>query len=236
VTRYRGKKEKGRCLWKRTSGKDKYITIDRQKKDGQRDRQADGQREGQTDRQTDGDCANVECAWAGVNFIKILRAAFARSDPKCAKKTVKSAVSFWLKVACKMLMKSIPGVNFIIVLRAAFIHGDPKIKHKNVLQFDCIFCAFWICARKKLHAKCWWNWPQDASRDGGGKRRKGKKSLLRHKKKERGGKRVRERFSGIFVSTPLYWPPTISARICSGSLGHARLCGWRSTLVRSFSV
>jgi len=30
----------------------------------------------------------------GINFINILRTAFTRTDPKCAKKTVKSAVSF----------------------------------------------------------------------------------------------------------------------------------------------
>jgi hypothetical protein len=31
---------------------------------------------------------------SGLNFINILRAAFMPSDPECAKKTVKSAVSF----------------------------------------------------------------------------------------------------------------------------------------------
>jgi len=30
----------------------------------------------------------------GLNFIKVLRAAFTLADPKCAKKTVKLAVSF----------------------------------------------------------------------------------------------------------------------------------------------
>jgi len=61
-----------------------------------------------------------------VNFINVIRAAFARSDPESAKKTVKLSVFFALlgsdctKAAPGMLIKLTPGVNFINVLRAAF--------------------------------------------------------------------------------------------------------------------
>ncbi len=52
-----------------------------------------------------------------VNFINVLQAAFARSDPKDAKKTVKLTVSIALsgsagkKAAHRMLMKLTPADN-----------------------------------------------------------------------------------------------------------------------------
>ena len=52
---------------------------------------------------------------SGVNFIKVLHAAFARTDPKSEKKTDSLTVFFVLlgstqvKAACKTLMNLTPG-------------------------------------------------------------------------------------------------------------------------------
>ncbi len=68
----------------------------------------------------------------GVDFINVLRAAFAPVDPKSVKNTVKSSVTFYAfgiyerKSCTRMLMKLSPGVNFINVLPAAFTPVDPK--------------------------------------------------------------------------------------------------------------
>jgi len=68
----------------------------------------------------------------GVNFTNILLSAFMCADPKCAKKTVNSLVSFALlrptciKGRCKMLIKLTPVVNLIKDLQAAFAPVDPK--------------------------------------------------------------------------------------------------------------
>jgi len=62
----------------------------------------------------------------GVNFINVLRAAFALADPESAKKTVKLSVFFALsgsalaKAAPKMLLKLTPGLNFIFIFKTAF--------------------------------------------------------------------------------------------------------------------
>ncbi len=55
---------------------------------------------------------------SSVNFINILREAFACADPKSAKKTDSSTVFFvLLGSVCKMLVKSTTlGVNFINIL------------------------------------------------------------------------------------------------------------------------
>jgi len=66
--------------------------------------------------------ASVKAVWKmlmklspGVNFINILRTAFALSDPKSIKNTVDSSVSFYafgiykVKSARRMLMKLSPG-------------------------------------------------------------------------------------------------------------------------------
>jgi hypothetical protein len=56
---------------------------------------------------------------SGVNFIKILKAAFACADPESAKNKVKSSVFLTLlgfahaKAARSLLMKLIPGCNFV---------------------------------------------------------------------------------------------------------------------------
>jgi hypothetical protein len=55
----------------------------------------------------------------GVNFIKVLRAAFAGANPKSAKKADNLTVFFALlgsacvKAACKTLMKLTPGVKVV---------------------------------------------------------------------------------------------------------------------------
>jgi len=70
----------------------------------------------------------------GVNFIIVLQAAFTHIDPKCAKKTVKSALSFY---AFRTLMKLNPGVNFINVLQAAFYAAYPK--SAKIVKLSIIF-------------------------------------------------------------------------------------------------
>ncbi len=53
----------------------------------------------------------------GVNFINILRTAFALVDPESVKSTVRSSVSFKLlgstsvKAVCRTLMKLSPGLR-----------------------------------------------------------------------------------------------------------------------------
>jgi len=64
----------------------------------------------------------------GVDFTKILRAAFPLVDPKSAKNTVKPSVFFMLlgfvhvKAARKMLVKLTPAVNFINIKRVHFLY------------------------------------------------------------------------------------------------------------------
>jgi len=46
------------------------------------------------------------CSSSGVNFTKILQAAFARADPISVKNTVKSLVSFYAFVISMQLLRA----------------------------------------------------------------------------------------------------------------------------------
>jgi len=66
----------------------------------------------------------------GVNFINVLRTAVTHVDPECAKKTVKSVVSFGTfgtyesKSCTKNICEITPGVNFINILLEPFLYDS----------------------------------------------------------------------------------------------------------------
>ena len=84
---------------------------------------------------------------AGVNFTNILRAAFTRSDPKKAKKTVKLSSliallgSLRTKAACKMLAKLTPA---LLALRIQGVSHCSTLPHRIRLQLN-----FWNFHRFK---------------------------------------------------------------------------------------
>jgi len=82
----------------------------------------------------------------GVNFINVLQAAFALTDPNSNKNTDNLTIFFALlglarlKAACKMLMKLTTGVNFINILQAAFLYESVL---RSFYLFTFRTCIFW---------------------------------------------------------------------------------------------
>jgi len=110
----------------------------------------------------------IKCWWkwlrTGVNFINILRAAFARADPKIAIKIDNSTVFFALsgservKAAHRTLIKMTTGVNFINIQFYLQLFPEWMCYLKLFVLAFCIR----IFLAKKLLVKCCWNRAQNA--------------------------------------------------------------------------
>ncbi len=74
----------------------------------------------------------------GLNFINVLRTAFALVDPESVKNAVKSSVSFYsvgicARKSCATLMELTLGLNFINALYTAFFAYRSQKRKKTLM-------------------------------------------------------------------------------------------------------
>ncbi len=103
------------------------------------------------------ECVNIFCKDYPIDFINVLRAAFAHPDPESVKKTVKLKVLFTIlgsahsKAARRTLMKLTQGVSLTSILRTPFLN-ESVFANFLLLQFVLVSKRK---SRKKLLIKCW---------------------------------------------------------------------------------